>query len=276
MSSDSGGSRCLSNVPAYCRFQRGETIAHGLIEGDRVRPISGDFFGVHEASSESYALSEVRLLAPVDPRKVLAAAVNYQSHVPSGRTVLKSDDAPQVPQLFFKPSSSVIGPDDTIVLPAEAPRVDAEGEQVAVIGRTCRNVDAAHALDYVFGYTCGNDLSARHWQRDDIQWWRAKGSDTFTAIGPVIVTGLDPTNMELRTLVNGEEKQASSTSKLIFSLAQLIAFCSKYMTLEPGDLIFTGTPGEPPKLEDGDIVEVEIAGIGVLRNPVRRESAPTS
>jgi 2-keto-4-pentenoate hydratase/2-oxohepta-3-ene-1,7-dioic acid hydratase in catechol pathway len=258
-------------MPAYCRFQRGDTIAHGLVEGDRVRQITGDLFGAHEVSAGSHPLSGVRLLAPVDPRKALAAAVNYQSHVPSGRAVLKSDDAPAVPQMFFKPSSSVIGPDDTIVLPAEARRVDAEGEQVAVIGRLCRNVDAAHALDYVFGYTCGNDLSARHWQRDDIQWWRAKGSDTFTAIGPVIVTGLDPANMKLRTLVNGEEKQASNTSNLIFTLAELIAHCSRYMTLEPGDLIFTGTPGEPPKLEDGDVVEVEIAGIGVLRNPVRRE-----
>jgi 2-keto-4-pentenoate hydratase/2-oxohepta-3-ene-1,7-dioic acid hydratase in catechol pathway len=259
-------------VPAYARFKHGDTVVHGLVEGDRVRPITGDLFGAHEVSSDSLSLGDIKLLAPVDPRKVLAAAVNYQSHVPSGRTVLKSDDAPSVPQLFFKPSSSVIGPDDTIILPADARRVDAEGEQVAIIGRTCRNVTAADALDYVFGYTCGNDLSARHWQRDDIQWWRAKGSDTFTAIGPLIVTGLDPTSMDLRTLVNGEEKQASSTANLIFPLAELIAFCSKYMTLEPGDLIFTGTPGEPPKLEDGDIVEVEIAGIGTLRNPVRREA----
>ena len=258
-------------MATYCRFQHGDTIDHGLVEGDRVRAITGDLFGDHTVSSDSLALSDVRLLAPVDPRKVLAAAVNYPSHIPSARSVVK-DGAPAVPQLFFKPSSSVIGPDDTIILPAEARRVDAEGEQVAVIGRLCRNVDAASALDYVFGYTCGNDLSARHWQRDDIQWWRAKGSDTFTVVGPVIVTGLDPADMELRTLVNGEEKQASNTSNLIFGLAELIAFCSRYMTLEPGDLIYTGTPDEPPKLEDGDVVEVEIAGIGVLRNPVRRES----
>jgi 2-keto-4-pentenoate hydratase/2-oxohepta-3-ene-1,7-dioic acid hydratase in catechol pathway len=257
-------------VPAYCRFQHGDTTAHGLVECETVRPIAGDLFGSHEASGESYPLSSVRLLPPVDPRKILAAAVNYQSHVPSGRTVLKSDEAPAVPQLFFKPSSSVIGPGDTIVLPAEARRVDAEGEQVAVIGRHCRNVTPEQALEYVFGYTCGNDVSARHWQRDDVQWWRAKGSDTFTAVGPFIVSGLDPTEMYLRTRVNGEERQASSTANLIFSLAELISFCSRYMTLEPGDLVFTGTPGEPPKLEDGDVVEVEIEGIGVLSNPVRR------
>ena len=120
-----------------------------------------------------------------------------------------------MPQLFFKPSSSVIGPEETIVLPAGARRVDAEGELVAVIGRECRKAAAAEALDYVFGYTCGNDVSARHWQRDDVQWWRAKGSDTFTAaIGPYVSTGLDPTNLELRTRVNGEEKQAANTSTL--------------------------------------------------------------
>lgn len=258
-------------MTTYCRFQHGAMTAYGHVEGDRVRLIVGDIFGQHDLLDDSHAISDVKLLAPIDPRKVLAAAVNYPSHIPSGRSVLKSDDAPAVPQLFLKPSSSVIGPGDTIVLPAEARRVDAEGEQVAIIGRTCRNVTASEALDYVFGYTCGNDLSARHWQRDDIQWWRAKGSDTFTAIGPFIVTGLDPTNMELRTVVNGEEKQSSNTSNLIFPLAELIAFCSRYMTLELGDLIFTGTPGEPPKLEDGDICEVEIAGIGTLRNPVRRE-----
>jgi 2-keto-4-pentenoate hydratase/2-oxohepta-3-ene-1,7-dioic acid hydratase in catechol pathway len=167
----------------------------------------------------------------------------------------------------------VIGSGEEIVLPAGARRVDAEGELVAVIGRTCRKVTSEEALDYVLGYTCGNDVSARHWQRDDIQWWRAKGADTFTAIGPVIVTALDPTDLQLVTRVNGEERQASSTGAMIHSLASIISFASEVMTLEPGDLVFTGTPGETPKLEDDDVVEVEIGGIGVLRNPVRREPA---
>jgi 2-keto-4-pentenoate hydratase/2-oxohepta-3-ene-1,7-dioic acid hydratase in catechol pathway len=140
-----------------------------------------------------------------------------------------------------------------------------------VIGRVCRSVDVESALDYVFGYTCGNDVSARHWQRDDLQWWRAKGSDTFSPIGPVVATELDPGDLELRTRVNGEEKQRTRTSALIHTVAALISFASQVCTLEPGDLIFTGTPGETPKLSDGDVVEVEIAGIGVLRNPVVRE-----
>lgn len=257
----------------YCRFEHDGQPVYGAIDGNTVRRLSGDPFGDHEPAGSAIAMDSVRLLAPVVPRKVLAAAVNYQSHVPSGSAVLKDGEAPAVPQLFLKPSSSVIGPGDTIVIPADARRVDAEGEMVAVIGRLCRNVTAADALACVLGYTCGNDVSERYWQRDDIQWWRAKGSDTFTAIGPTIVSGLDPSNMKLRTLVNGEVKQEGTTADLIHSLAEIIAFASQVMTLEPGDLVFTGTPGVPPRIDDGDIVSVEIEGIGTLENPVSRESS---
>ena len=257
----------------FARFRHGGGIAHGVLEGNALRPIEGDLFGEHRVTAGRIPLADAVLLAPVEPRKILAAAVNYQSHVPSGSAVLKSDEAPAIPQLFLKPSSSVVGPGDTIVLPAEARRVDAEGELVAVIGRTCRRVTPERALDHVFGYTCGNDVSARHWQRDDVQWWRAKGSDTFSPIGPVIATGLDPAHIDLRTRVNGEERQHATTALLIHGVAQMIAFASQVMTLEPGDLLFTGTPGEPPRLEDGDVVEVEIQGIGLLRNLVARESS---
>jgi 2-keto-4-pentenoate hydratase/2-oxohepta-3-ene-1,7-dioic acid hydratase in catechol pathway len=257
----------------FCRFRHNGEESHGVVEDDRVTPLTGDLFGAYELRPGSIALGKVELLPPVDPRNILAAAVNYQSHVPSGRTVLKDDEAPSVPQLFLKPSSSVIGPGGTIILPEGARRVDAEGELVAVMGKECRKISQEDALDYVFGYTCGNDVSARHWQRDDVQWWRAKGSDTFTAIGPYIATGLDPENTELRTLVNGEEKQAANTSALIHSLAKIISFASQVVTLHPGDLVFTGTPGETPTLEDGDVVDVEIAGIGVLSNPVQAEGA---
>lgn len=261
----------------YCRFRLGDLVTDGIVEGDRVVPIDGGMLGEYtRLEADAVPLSDVTLLAPLTPRKVLAAAVNYQSHVPSGSVVLKDGEAPAVPQLFLKPSSSLIGPDDEIVLPAEARRVDAEGELVAVIGRTCRRVNEDEALDYVFGYTCGNDVSARHWQRDDIQWWRAKGSDTFTAVGPVVVKGLDPGDLTLTTRVNGEEQQAGNTGQMIHSLARIISFASKVMTLEPGDMVFTGTPGVPPKIEDGDVVEVEIGGVGVLRNPVRRETGDES
>jgi 2-keto-4-pentenoate hydratase/2-oxohepta-3-ene-1,7-dioic acid hydratase in catechol pathway len=255
----------------FARFRHGDHVAYGVVEGERVTPVEGDVFGEHRPAGESLPLSRVTLLAPVVPGKILAAAVNYPSHVTSARAVLDKDEAPSIPQLFLKPSSSVIGPGDTIVLPEGAPRVDAEGEMVAVIGRRCRKVSAEEALAYVFGYTCGNDVSARHWQRDDIQWWRAKGSDTFTPLGPLIATGLNPADTELRTRVNGEEKQSTNTSAQIHSLAELISFASRVMTLEPGDMVFTGTPGVTPTLGPGDVVEVEIAGIGVLRNPVASE-----
>jgi 2-keto-4-pentenoate hydratase/2-oxohepta-3-ene-1,7-dioic acid hydratase in catechol pathway len=256
----------------YCRFLSAAGPVHGVIEGDRIVPVEGDIFSEYaRIEGDAVSLKGAQLLAPVIPRKVLAAAVNYQSHVPSGKAVLKDGEAPGVPQLFLKPSSSLIGPEDDIILPAEARRVDAEGELVAVIGKACKKVTVDEALRHVLGYTCGNDVSARHWQRDDVQWWRAKGSDTFTAAGPVIATGLDPANLQLLTRINGEEKQSASTGMLIHSLAEIISFASQVMTLEPGDLVFTGTPGETPRLEDGDVVEVEIDGVGVLRNGVKRE-----
>ncbi|MEO8457674.1 MAG: fumarylacetoacetate hydrolase family protein [Chloroflexota bacterium] len=254
----------------YCRFEHDDTTSYGIVEGDQVTPID-ILFGEPKAAGKPHPLADVKLLAPVVPGKILAAAVNYQSHVPSGASVLKDDGAPKVPQLFLKPTSSLVGPDDKILLPPDARRVDAEGEVVAVIGKFCRKVSEAEALDYVFGYSAGNDVSARHWQRDDIQWWRAKGSDSFSPLGPYIVTDLDPGNIDVRTRVNGEETQSGNTSDLIHSIAAMISFASQYMTLEPGDVLYTGTPGVPPKLEDGDAVEVEISGGVVLHNPVRRD-----
>jgi 2-keto-4-pentenoate hydratase/2-oxohepta-3-ene-1,7-dioic acid hydratase in catechol pathway len=256
----------------YVRFRHGDREACGTLEGDEIYVIEGDLLAAGRPTAEKLPLAQVKLLAPVPrPGKILAAAVNYQSHAPGASVITKQEAPPAIPQLFLKPSSSVIGPEETIVLPNGAPRVDAEGELVAVIGRPCRSVEPESALAYVMGYTCGNDVSGRHWQRDDLQWWRAKGADTFSPVGPVIATGLDPRELQLRTLVNGEEKQSASTAVLIHDVAALISFASQVCTLEPGDLIFTGTPGETPRLNDGDIVEVEITEIGVLRNAVVRE-----
>jgi 2-keto-4-pentenoate hydratase/2-oxohepta-3-ene-1,7-dioic acid hydratase in catechol pathway len=255
----------------YARLNHNGAGTFAVVEGDELHLLDGDILGDHAKTGETVPLAGAALLAPMKPAKVLAAAVNYPSHVPSAKAVLDNkEEAPAVPQLFLKPSSSVVGPGDAIIIPRDARRVDAEGELVAVIGRTCRDVSPGEALGFVFGYTCGNDVSARHWQRDDIQWWRAKGSDTFTPIGPLIASGLDPANLELRTRLNGVTAQETNTRALIHSTAELISFASRVMTLEPGDLVFTGTPGVTPKLEDGDVVEVEIEGIGVLRNPVIR------
>jgi len=255
----------------YVRFLDGDREGFGTLEGSEVSVIEGCILAPGRPTGERLPLAQVRLLAPVPrPGKILAAAVNYQSHAPGASVITKQEEPPAVPQLFLKPSSSVIGPEEAIILPEGARRVDAEGELVAVIGRECRSVSEDGALDYVLGYTGGNDVSARHWQRDDLQWWRAKGADTFTPIGPVIATGLDPSDLELRTRINGEERQETNTSALVHSVAALISFASRVCTLEVGDLVFTGTPGQTPTLNEGDIVEVEISGIGVLRNSVVR------
>ena len=255
----------------FARFRHDRLEAYGGVEAGRVRPVEGDLYGEHRLLDETVPLESVRLLPPARPGKILAAAVNYPSHVAESQTMTGKAEAPAEPELFLKPSSSIIGPEEAIVLPSGARRVDYEGELVAVIGRACRGVSAGEALEYVFGYTCGNDVSARHWQRDDLQWWRAKGSDTFSPIGPFIATGLDPGALKLRTRLNGSEVQAASTGALIHSVAVLISFASQVMTLEPGDLVFTGTPGETGRLSAGDVVEVEIEGIGVLRNTVVAE-----
>jgi 2-keto-4-pentenoate hydratase/2-oxohepta-3-ene-1,7-dioic acid hydratase in catechol pathway len=256
----------------YTRFRHGDAESYGLVEGGSVRPLRGDLFGQHRLLNETVSLDSVSLLAPVRPGKILAAAVNYPSHVTGSQPITGMAQAPPQPALFLKPSSSVVGPDDAIVLPREAGRVDYEGELVAVIGHPCRGASVEEALDYVFGYTCGNDVSARQWQRGDLQWWRAKGSDTFSPIGPFIATDLDPTDLELRTRLNGREVQTTNTGALVHSVAALVGFASQAMTLEAGDLVFTGTPGETGALRDGDVVEVEISGIGVLRSPVVTET----
>ena len=234
------------------------------MEGELLRPIVGSPFGRWRSGEETVSLSRVRLLAPVRPSKILAVALNYRSHLHQ----LDKTSAPANPELFLKPPSAVIGPEEAIVLPPAAKRVDYEGELVAVIGRRARGLRPDEALAHVLGYTCGNDVSARDWQHDDLQWWRAKGCDTFAPLGPWIATNLDPTNLELQTRVNGEIVQRTNTSLLIHDVARLVGFASQMMTLEPGDLVFTGTPGTTSPLKRGDVVEVDIGGIGVLRNHV--------
>lgn len=248
----------------FARFRHGRRQGYALVEGELLRPIAGSPFGRWRPGEETVALSRVRLLAPVRPSKILAVALNYRSHLHQ----FDQSSAPANPELFIKPPSAVIGPEEAIVLPAAAGRVDYEGELVAVIGRRARDVRPDEALAHVLGYTCGNDVSAREWQQGDLQWWRAKGCDTFAPLGPWIVTNLDPTNLELQTRVNGEVVQRTNTSLLIHDVARLVSFASQMMTLEPGDLVFTGTPGTTSPLERGDVVEVEIGGIGVLRNHV--------
>jgi 2-keto-4-pentenoate hydratase/2-oxohepta-3-ene-1,7-dioic acid hydratase in catechol pathway len=246
----------------YVRFRRvnGGTGA-GLLEGDTIAVIEEPFWESTKRTGETVSLVSVRLLAPTEPRAVVCVGLNYSSHL-QGRPV------PNPPTLFFKPLSCLAGPKDAIVLPDNAGRVDPEGEIVIVIGKRVKGASREEALAAIFGYTCGNDVSAREWQRADGQWWRAKGSDTFGIFGPSIVTGLDYTNIELTTRVNGGQVQHAKSNELILDIPEIVRYVSAVMTLVPGDIIYTGTPGEPQALKSGDVVEVEVAGAGVLRNRV--------
>ena len=250
----------------YARYEAHGEIAYGVVEGDQVVQLTASPFEDHQVTDHSHPLSHVRLLAPTLPGKILAIGMNYKSH-------LGDHEAPAVPEPFLKASTAVINPGDPIVLPRESTNVQEEGELVVVIGRRCKGVSRSEALSYVLGYTCGNDVSDRPWQSGDLQWWRAKSSDTFAPMGPFIATDLDPGNLLLTARVNGEVVQQSSTSQLIHHVPAIIEFISRVVTLEPGDAIFTGTPGIPADINAGDTVEVEIEGVGVLSNPIEAEQA---
>jgi len=248
-----------AQVTKYVRFQADHGPAYGIVEGDQVREIEGDLFGDWDKTETLFPLDEITILVPTTPSKVVAMAVNYKSHA-------GDSSPPSTPQGFFKVPSCLQRQGGPIELPTE--NVHYEGELVLVIGKRAKDVEESDALDYVLGVTVGNDISARDWQTGDTQWWRAKGADTFGPCGPYIVSGLDYDNLELELRVNGEALQNTNTNLLVHGVAKTVSFLSKHITLEPGDLIFTGTPGSTKPLHPGDVVEVEIEGVGVLTNPV--------
>jgi len=205
-----------------------------------------------------------RLTAPVVPVKIVAVGLNYRDH--AREMALK---IPDEPILFMKPSTCVIGPEEAIRYPSQSSRVDYEAELAAVIGKTCKDADAGSARDYILGYTCFNDVTARDLQAKDGQWTRAKSFDTFGPMGPWIVTDVeDPHDLEITARLNGQTRQSSSTANLIFNVFDLVEFVSHIMTLNPGDVIATGTPAGVGPMKQGDVVEIEIQGIGMLRNTV--------
>lgn len=252
------------------RFSHNDGIRYGIIDGDEIVVLDGDpMFAGYETTGERVRLGDVALLAPVIPRsKVVCVGKNYHDHAAEMGGV-----APEEPLLFLKPNTAVIGTGDTIVRPAISERTEHEGELVAVIGRIAKNVRAEDALDYVFGYTVGNDVTARDLQRKDGQWTRGKGFDTFCPLGPVIETEFDPDAARIETRVNGEVRQEAPLTDMIHSVADIIAYASAVFTLLPGDVIMTGTPAGVGEIVAGDVVEVEVTGIGTLRNPVR-DAAP--
>jgi 2-keto-4-pentenoate hydratase/2-oxohepta-3-ene-1,7-dioic acid hydratase in catechol pathway len=245
------------------RFTWQNEIAYGLAEGDQLYAVEGSVFEAPRRGEWIGPLAEVRLLAPCAPTKIVAVGLNYADHAAE-----TDNPIPAEPLIFFKPPSAVIGPGQAIVCPPASRRVDYEAELAVVIGRRAKDVPPERAADAVLGYTCGNDVTARDLQGRDRLWTRAKGFDTFCPLGPWIVTGLNPADLAVECRVNGQTRQRSSTRHLIFAVPELIAFISGIMTLEPGDVILTGTPAGIDPLRPGDRVEVEVEGVGVLENPV--------
>ncbi len=251
----------------YCRFRKGNVTAFGIVDGDAVRQLGGDLYSSPKETGARHKLSEVKLLHPIAaPSKILALAGNYRSH-------LGSADPRKNPEPFYKPPSCQQNAEDPIVIPPGAKDVHFECEMVVVIGRKTTRVSVAEAKDCIFGVTCGNDVSERIWQNDpkikDVQWWRAKGADTFGPTGAVIARGIDYGNLKIQTRLNGKVMQEDSTSNLVHNCESAVSFISQAVTLYPGDLIFTGTPGKTAPMKPGDVVEVEVEGIGVLRNPIQ-------
>jgi 2-keto-4-pentenoate hydratase/2-oxohepta-3-ene-1,7-dioic acid hydratase in catechol pathway len=247
-----------------CSFLSSEGPRAGIIEGDDLYAVDGDIFSPHAQLGDKIGpASQAKLLAPITPSKIVCLGRNYVEHAQE-----HDAEVPAEPLLFLKPPSAVIGPEETIELLPGMGKVEHEVELVAVIGRKGRMISRKDALDYVLGYTCGNDVSARDYQFSDGQWARAKSFDTFCPLGPWLNTDLDPLDLAVKCKVNGETRQDSRTSQMVFNVPFLIEYISRVMTLLPGDIILTGTPAGVSPIHPGDVVEVEVEGIGVLRNPI--------
>jgi 2-keto-4-pentenoate hydratase/2-oxohepta-3-ene-1,7-dioic acid hydratase in catechol pathway len=247
----------------------GDSPRFGWILEDKVGPIEGSLFEEFRRLEASMPLEQIRLLPPVEPSKIICIGRNYVAHAKE-----HDADVPDLPLIFLKPPSSVIGTGGTIILPPQSQRVEHEAELGVVIGKRGRWIQPADAIEYVLGYTIANDVTARDLQRRDGQWTRGKGFDTFCPLGPWIETEFDPADAMVTCHVNGEMRQMASTRDMVFNVRQLIAFCSSIMTLEPGDVLLTGTPAGVGPLLPGDVVEVTIEGIGKLSNPVKAEKLP--
>ena len=249
----------------YLRFEdKDKTEKYGVLEEEIIKEIDWDLFGDYMPTDITYELNQVNILPPCVPTKIVCVGLNYKDHAEE-----MNSKVPEDPKLFIKPNTAIIGHEDTIVYPDHmSKRVDYEGELAVVMAKRAKKLDVDEALDYIFGYTCLNDVTARDLTAKDGQYTRGKGFDTFAPFGPFIETELNPSNLHISTYLNEEIKQSSNTSMLIFSVPKLISFISDVMTLLPGDVISTGTPSGIGQMKRGDTVEIHIEGIGILRNHV--------
>lgn len=247
----------------FCRYLIKETIGYGLVEGNNIVIIEPDPFSKWKRTGNTVDLAKARLLAPCMPSKVVAVGLNYVDHASE-----LSMDVPKEPVIFLKPATAVIGPGDDIVYPAMSRQVDYEAEIGIVIKKTAKNVSEEDAAGYILGYTCANDVTARDLQRTDGQWTRAKSFDTFAPIGPWIDTEFDPAGVKVESILNGVVMQSSTTDHMIFAVPRLVSFISQVMTLNPGDVIMTGTPPGVGPMQPGDKITVKIEGLGVLTNSI--------
>ncbi len=240
---------------------------YGWVYQDLVGPVRGSPWDEYERGEARWPLEQVTLLPPVEPSKIICVGRNYAAHAAE-----HGAEVPQTPLIFLKPPSALIGPGEAILLPPQSQQVEHEAELAVVIGRRGRWIRPDEAFAYIWGYTVANDVTARDLQRRDGQWTRAKGFDTFAPLGPWVDTDFDPTDVAIMARVNGEERQLGFTREMVFPIPQLIAYISSIMTLLPGDVILTGTPAGVGPLRPGDVVEIEVEGLGILRNPVQAET----
>jgi 2-keto-4-pentenoate hydratase/2-oxohepta-3-ene-1,7-dioic acid hydratase in catechol pathway len=246
----------------YVRYSSKGKTGYGILEGEVVHELRENFLHDVARTGQRLPLAEVRLLAPCEPSKVLAVGRNYQSHL--------GERAPLAyPGVFLKLPTCIVGPDDAVVIPPGATDVHYEAELVIVMAKTAKAIAKEQVRDHIFGITAGNDISERIWQKNDVQWFRAKASDTFGPLGPAIVQGLDYNNLLVQSRVNGELRQSQRTCDMLFDIETIVSYISQFITLLAGDVIYTGTPMKTQAMKPGDVVEVEIEGIGILRNHVR-------
>ena len=252
----------------FARYQVSGRTAYGRLDGGQLQRLDAAPWCGGAETGERDALESVRLLPPSAPTKIVCVGLNYRAHIAESLSVAPGAEPPKEPLIFLKPPSALAAHGQPIVYPAGVTRLDPEGELGVVIGRRARHVTPAEAPDFVAGLTCFNDVSARNFQRSDGQWTRAKGFDTFAPMGPWIATGLDGSDLAVECRVNGQPRQHGRTADLLFPVPVLVSFISRVMTLEPGDVIATGTPAGIAPVVPGDVVEVEVEGVGVLRNRV--------